>query len=155
MTTDLLTIAKGIADRAEAESAKENVPVPVTVIPTASWPVVRPVTVVPFMVAAVWSMVTTVCPLEVDSVGMPAPVHVMLLGTRPPGLNVPFKTAIEAKIGLTVTSGGSGAAARAGAATPSAIADMQAKGSSNFGAAGHLVIGIQAALSHRDAMMHV
>ena len=32
MTTDLLTIAKGIADRAEAESAKENVPVAVTVI---------------------------------------------------------------------------------------------------------------------------
>jgi len=34
MTTDLLTIAKGIADRAEAESAKENVPVAVTVIDT-------------------------------------------------------------------------------------------------------------------------
>ena len=31
---DLLTIAKGIADRAEAESAKENVPVAVTVIDT-------------------------------------------------------------------------------------------------------------------------
>jgi uncharacterized protein GlcG (DUF336 family) len=34
MTADLLTIAKGIADRAEAESAKENVPVAVTVIDT-------------------------------------------------------------------------------------------------------------------------
>jgi uncharacterized protein GlcG (DUF336 family) len=34
MTTELLTIAKGIADRAEAESAKENVPVAVTVIDT-------------------------------------------------------------------------------------------------------------------------
>jgi uncharacterized protein GlcG (DUF336 family) len=34
MTTDLLTIAKGIADRAEAESARENVPVAVTVIDT-------------------------------------------------------------------------------------------------------------------------
>jgi uncharacterized protein GlcG (DUF336 family) len=34
MTTDLLTIAKGIADRAEAESAKENVPVAVTIIDT-------------------------------------------------------------------------------------------------------------------------
>jgi uncharacterized protein GlcG (DUF336 family) len=34
MTTDLLTIAKGIADRAEAEAAKENVPVAVTVIDT-------------------------------------------------------------------------------------------------------------------------
>src|ERR1700746_44010 len=34
MTKDLLTIAKGIADRAEAESAKENVPVAVTVIDT-------------------------------------------------------------------------------------------------------------------------
>jgi uncharacterized protein GlcG (DUF336 family) len=34
MTTDLLTVAKGIADRAEAESAKENVPVAVTVIDT-------------------------------------------------------------------------------------------------------------------------
>jgi len=34
MTTDLLTIAKGIADRAEAESAKENVPVAVTLIDT-------------------------------------------------------------------------------------------------------------------------
>jgi uncharacterized protein GlcG (DUF336 family) len=34
MTTDLLTIAKGIADRAEAESAKDNVPVAVTVIDT-------------------------------------------------------------------------------------------------------------------------
>ncbi len=34
MTTDLLTIAKEIADRAEAESAKENVPVAVTVIDT-------------------------------------------------------------------------------------------------------------------------
>ena len=32
MTTDLLTIAKGIADRAEAESAKQEVPVAVTVI---------------------------------------------------------------------------------------------------------------------------
>ena len=32
MTTDLLTIAKKIADRAEAESAKQNVPVAVTVI---------------------------------------------------------------------------------------------------------------------------
>src|ERR1700726_337668 len=32
MTTELLTIAKGIADRAEAESAKQNVPVAVTVI---------------------------------------------------------------------------------------------------------------------------
>ena len=34
MTKDLLTIAKGIADRAEAESAKENLPVAVTVIDT-------------------------------------------------------------------------------------------------------------------------
>jgi uncharacterized protein GlcG (DUF336 family) len=34
MTTDLLTIAKKIADRAEAESAKQNVPVAVTVIDT-------------------------------------------------------------------------------------------------------------------------
>jgi uncharacterized protein GlcG (DUF336 family) len=34
MTKDLLTIAKGIADRAEAESIKENVPVAVTVIDT-------------------------------------------------------------------------------------------------------------------------
>ena len=34
MTAELLTIAKGIADRAEAESAKENVPVAVTVIDT-------------------------------------------------------------------------------------------------------------------------
>jgi uncharacterized protein GlcG (DUF336 family) len=34
MTTDLLTIAKEIADRAEAESAKQNVPVAVTVIDT-------------------------------------------------------------------------------------------------------------------------
>jgi uncharacterized protein GlcG (DUF336 family) len=34
MTTDLLTIAKNIADRAEAESAKQNVPVAVTVIDT-------------------------------------------------------------------------------------------------------------------------
>ena len=34
MTTDLLTIAKGIADRAEAESARENVPVAVIVIDT-------------------------------------------------------------------------------------------------------------------------
>ena len=32
MTTDLLTIAKRIADRAEAESAKQEVPVAVTVI---------------------------------------------------------------------------------------------------------------------------
>ena len=32
MTTDLLTIAKEIADRAEAESVKQNVPVAVTVI---------------------------------------------------------------------------------------------------------------------------
>jgi len=32
MTTDLLTIAKKIADRAEAESVKQNVPVAVTVI---------------------------------------------------------------------------------------------------------------------------
>src|SRR6202045_2442180 len=32
MTTDLLSIAKKIADRAEAESAKQNVPVAVTVI---------------------------------------------------------------------------------------------------------------------------
>ena len=32
MTTDLLTIAKTIADRAEAESAKQGVPVAVTVI---------------------------------------------------------------------------------------------------------------------------
>src|SRR5258708_6159551 len=32
MTTDLLTIAKQIADRAEAESVKQNVPVAVTVI---------------------------------------------------------------------------------------------------------------------------
>ena len=32
MTTDLLTIAKGVADRAEAESAKQEVPVAVTVI---------------------------------------------------------------------------------------------------------------------------
>jgi uncharacterized protein GlcG (DUF336 family) len=32
MTTDLLTIAKRIADRAEAESVKQNVPVAVTVI---------------------------------------------------------------------------------------------------------------------------
>src|ERR1700726_3485883 len=32
MTTELLTIAKGIADRVEAESAKQNVPVAVTVI---------------------------------------------------------------------------------------------------------------------------
>jgi len=34
MTKDLLTIAKGIADRAEAESIKDNVPVAVTVIDT-------------------------------------------------------------------------------------------------------------------------
>jgi uncharacterized protein GlcG (DUF336 family) len=34
MTTDLLTIAKKIADRAEAESAKQNVPAAVTVIDT-------------------------------------------------------------------------------------------------------------------------
>ena len=34
MTTDLLTIAKQIADRAEAESVKQNVPVAVTVIDT-------------------------------------------------------------------------------------------------------------------------
>ena len=34
MTTDLLTIAKEIADRAEAESAKHHVPVAVTVIDT-------------------------------------------------------------------------------------------------------------------------
>ena len=34
MTTDLLTIAKQLADRAEAESAKQNVPVAVTVIDT-------------------------------------------------------------------------------------------------------------------------
>ena len=34
MATDLLTIAKKIADRAEAESAKQNVPVAVTVIDT-------------------------------------------------------------------------------------------------------------------------
>jgi uncharacterized protein GlcG (DUF336 family) len=34
MTKDLLSIAKGIADRAEAESAKDNVPVAVTVIDT-------------------------------------------------------------------------------------------------------------------------
>ena len=34
MTTDLLTIAKKIADRAEVESAKQNVPVAVTVIDT-------------------------------------------------------------------------------------------------------------------------
>jgi uncharacterized protein GlcG (DUF336 family) len=34
MTKDLLTIAKGIADRAEAESMKDNVPVAVTVIDT-------------------------------------------------------------------------------------------------------------------------
>jgi uncharacterized protein GlcG (DUF336 family) len=34
MTTDLLTIAKQIADRAEAESAKQEVPVAVTVIDT-------------------------------------------------------------------------------------------------------------------------
>src|ERR1700740_394343 len=34
MTEDLLTIAKGIADRAEAESIKDNVPVAVTVIDT-------------------------------------------------------------------------------------------------------------------------
>src|ERR1700740_900781 len=34
MTEDLLTVAKGIADRAEAESAKENVPVAVTVVDT-------------------------------------------------------------------------------------------------------------------------
>src|ERR1700693_4949905 len=32
MTTDLLTIAKKIADRVEAESLKQNVPVAVTVI---------------------------------------------------------------------------------------------------------------------------
>jgi len=32
MTTDLLSIAREIADRAEAESAKQNVPVAVTVI---------------------------------------------------------------------------------------------------------------------------
>ena len=32
MTTELLTIAKKIADRAEAESVKQNVPVAVTVI---------------------------------------------------------------------------------------------------------------------------
>src|SRR6202048_3979238 len=32
MTTDLLTIAKKIADRAQAESVKQNVPVAVTVI---------------------------------------------------------------------------------------------------------------------------
>src|SRR6266513_230431 len=32
MTTDLLTIAKGIADRVEAESLKQNAPVAVTVI---------------------------------------------------------------------------------------------------------------------------
>jgi len=34
MTTDMLTIAKEIADRAEAESVKQNVPVAVTVIDT-------------------------------------------------------------------------------------------------------------------------
>jgi uncharacterized protein GlcG (DUF336 family) len=34
MTTDLLTTAKEIADRAEVESAKQNVPVAVTVIDT-------------------------------------------------------------------------------------------------------------------------
>ena len=34
MTKDLLAIAKGIADRAEAESIKDNVPVAVTVIDT-------------------------------------------------------------------------------------------------------------------------
>ena len=34
MTANLLTIAKEIADRAEAESAKQNVPVAVTVIDT-------------------------------------------------------------------------------------------------------------------------
>jgi len=34
MTKDLLTIAKGIADRAEAESINDNVPVAVTVIDT-------------------------------------------------------------------------------------------------------------------------
>jgi uncharacterized protein GlcG (DUF336 family) len=34
MTTDLLTIAKEMADRAEAESAKQNVPVALTVIDT-------------------------------------------------------------------------------------------------------------------------
>src|SRR6201988_1619272 len=34
MTKDLLTIAKGIADRAEAESIKDNAPVAVTVIDT-------------------------------------------------------------------------------------------------------------------------
>jgi len=34
MTTDLLTIAKKIADRAEAESVKQSVPVAVTVIDT-------------------------------------------------------------------------------------------------------------------------